>query len=214
MIVNASVDKALGLSSGSQWWWRQPLKTREVFRIEICERCHLMTRRTQAKIVYVTTLGTKVNIPCFDSSPVRFACQRPVHERRLQPFPCSHAPPVQTSSFFLTGSLDLLHDNPAFRCRFVRRHSFLSRVLLASYVWHGVSLEILPLGQAAIFRHAVAFRRALLLRVEAVGAPDAVCLRRRPRGVLVRVDRAKRAVVDASGFFFRPVRSSRTLFLG
>lgn len=83
--------------------------------------------------------------------------------------------------------------------------------LLASDVWHRISLVVLPLGQAAIVRHAIAFRCALLLRVEAIGAPDAVGFRRRSRGVLVRVDRAKRAVVHTSAFFVRPVRSSRAL---
>jgi len=82
---------------------------------------------------------------------------------------------------------------------------------LSPYVRHRVSFEVLPIWHAAFSRDTRAFRRALLLRVEAIGAPDAVGFRGRSRRVLVRVDRAKRAVVDAPALFLHPVRSFRTL---
>lgn len=81
-------------------------------------------------------------------------------------------------------------------------------------MWHRVSLEVLPLWQAAILRDAAAFRRAFLLRVEAIGAPDAVGFRSRSRRVLVRVDGAKCAIVHTTAFPFRAVCPLRTLFRG
>lgn len=82
------------------------------------------------------------------------------------------------------------------------------------HVRHRVSLVVLPLRQAAVFGDTRAFRRALFLCEEAVGATDAVGFRGRSRRVLVRVDRAKRAVVDTPALFFHTVRPSRALLGG
>lgn len=142
------------------------------------------------------------------SSQPQQACRRSNHFPSLASLSFSRRP-------FLPDQQRTLACHVASICCTLPLHLSMStqnELLLASNVWRRISLEILPLGQAASFRHAVAFRCALLLGVESVGAPDAVGLRGRSRRVLVRVDRAKRAVVHTSGFFVGPVRSSRALF--
>ena len=79
-------------------------------------------------------------------------------------------------------------------------------MLLPAYVRHRVSLVVLPFRGAAVFSHTAALRRAFQLRKQSVRTSDAVRFCRRSRGVLVGVDRAKGAVLNAKASFLHAIR--------